>query len=64
MRIDKDLIIPYSLAIGVFNLLFTLILTAIAMAIFSWGFSWELLWNNYIMGYITLWLLNLKVIRK
>ena len=65
MKIDSDLIIPYSIAIGIFNLIFSAIITVVVShLIFNFPLTWKLFIENYIVGYAVLWLLNLKIIRE
>jgi uncharacterized membrane protein YvlD (DUF360 family) len=60
----KNLIIPYILAIGVFNFIFTAIVLTILCAIFSNTLTLRMFIEHYIVGYIILFILNLKVIKE
>lgn len=56
--------IPYSIAVGMFNLVFTVILvTVFSSWVFHHPITWGVLIKSYIVGYIVLWILNVKIIR-
>lgn len=64
MKVDTDLIIPYSIAIGILNLVFTAILTVVVSYwIFHFPLTWKMLGENYLIGYVVLWILNIKTIK-
>lgn len=58
----KGKMLPYSIAVGIWNLLFTIIIVFIEAIILSISISWELLWKSYMCGYIFLWIANLRAI--
>ena len=66
-QLDEELLrlfISYCIAIGLFNLLFTVLITIIVSCwIFHFPFTWKMFLENYIVGYIVLWLLNLNIIK-
>ena len=57
-------ILPYSVAVGAWNLLFTIIIVFIETIILSITPTWELLWKSYICGYTFLWITNLRALDK
>ena len=63
-RPKKELLLPYSLAIGVWNALFTVVITFIIAFLFEFQITLGTLIHNYIAGYIVLWALNLKIIEE
>ena len=67
-QIDEELLrlfVAYSLAIGLFNLIFTTIITlVISCGIFHFTFTWKMFLENYVIGYIVLWLLNIKITKE
>ena len=64
MKIEREFIVPYSIAIGFFNLIFTTIIVVIAAWAFSFTLTWKMYFESYALGYIILWILNLKSIRE
>lgn len=62
MKIETDLIIPYSLAVGLANLILSGILTVISAFIFHFPITGEVLLTNYIIGYIILWITSIDLI--
>ena len=64
MRINTDLIIPYSLAAGFANLILSVILTLISALAFHFPITGEVLLTNYIIGYIIMWILNIHLIEE
>jgi hypothetical protein len=64
MKIDTDLIIPYSLAIGLANLILSGILTLISAFVFHFPITGEVLLTNYIIGYIILWITSIDLIEE
>ena len=63
-RPRRELILPYSLAIGAWNAIFTVCITMILAFIFSFRVTLGIFIQNYIFGYIVLWILNLKIIEE
>ena len=60
----KDLIIPYSVAIGILNLILTTILTVVVSYwIFHFPLTWKMFGENYLVGYVVLWMLNINTIK-
>ena len=64
MKIEREFIIPYSVAIGVFNLIFTGVIVLILSWIFDFSLTRKIFWEHYAVGYVVLWILNLKIIRE
>ena len=64
MKIDTDLIIPYSLAVGFANLILSGILTLISALVFHFPITGEVLLTNYIIGYIILWITSIDLIEE
>jgi hypothetical protein len=62
MKINQEFIVPYSLAVGIFNLIFVSILILILSWIFNFHLTWRIFAEHYILGYAVLWILNLKSI--
>lgn len=63
MRVDKELIVPYSLAIGIFNIIFTSVIVTILSWIFEFSLTSKIYAEHYVVGYLILWLLNLSIIK-
>lgn len=65
-QLDEELLrllISYCIAIGLFNLIFTALITLIvSCGIFNFPFTWKMFLENYAVGYIVLWLLNLSIL--
>jgi hypothetical protein len=60
----KNLIIPYSIAIGILNLVLTTILTlVVSYWIFHFPLTWKMFGENYLVGYVVLWILNIETIK-
>lgn len=64
MKIEKEFIIPYSISVGMFNLIFTGIIVFILSWIFDFSLTWRIFWEHYAVGYVVLWVLNLRIIRE
>ena len=64
MKIDTDLIIPYSLAVGLANLMLSGILTLISALVFHFRITGEVILTNYIIGYIILWITSIDLIEE
>ena len=64
MKINKDLLVPYCLATGFFNLIFTTVLILVASLIFSFQLTWEVFEESFAIGYIILWVSNLDIIKE
>ena len=64
MKIDTDLIIPYSLAVGFANLILSGILTLISALDFHFPITGEVILTNYIIGYIILWITSMDLIEE
>ena len=65
MRVNKGLLIPYSLAIGMFNLIFTaIIVLVVSHLMFDFPLTWGLYAEHYAIGYVILWVLNLDTIKE
>ena len=64
MKIDTDLIIPYSLAVGFANLVLSGILTLISALVFHFPITGEVILTNYIIGYIILWITSIDLIEE
>ena len=62
MYINKREIIPYSLAIGMFNVIFTGIIIILASIIYGFPITFKIFTKYYTIGYIVLWLMNIDVI--
>lgn len=64
MKLEKDLLIPYSIATGFFNLLFTAIITIVVSSIFSFPLTWKTFGESFAVGYVVLWIFNLDIIKE
>ena len=64
MKLKKELIIPYSIAIGVWNFIFTVIIATILSVVLSFPMTMKILTEFLFVGYVVLWLLNVKVIKE
>ena len=64
MRIDEELIFPYSLAIGIWNIPCTIATMAICYFIFNIPITQEKIVGSYLIGYVILFMLNLKSIEE
>lgn len=64
MKINKKLIIPYVLAIGFWNLIFTSLITIILVAVLAFPLTGRMLVESFTIGFIVLFILNLRKIRE
>ena len=60
----KGKILPYSIAVGIWNIIFTVIIAFLVNIILSIHVTWELFLKSYICGYVFLWIGNLRAIDK
>jgi hypothetical protein len=64
MRIKKELIFPYIMATGIFNIIVTAILSASLCICFSNTLTLKMFLENYMIGYVILFILNINIIKE
>ena len=62
MRIKKELVLSYCMAIGILNLILTITIVPLVSWIFSIPLTWERFGESYLIGYLILGILNIKII--
>lgn len=62
-KLDTRLIVPYCITIAIVNLICTAVVALIVVT-FTDSYSWKLFIESYTLGYILLWLANLKLIEE
>ena len=62
MKIDKKLLFPYNMAILFVNALLTTLIVTGSSLIFDTPLTWGGFGESFLIGYIILWVLNLKII--
>ena len=63
MNKRKELI-SYSIAIGIVNFILTGLIVTIASMASLYPLTWKVFAQSYAIGYIILWILNMKLIRE
>ena len=64
MKINKELLLPYIMAVGALDAAFTLLGYFIVSSIFSVNLTWKDMIASFICGYVVLWIINLDIIRE